>query len=390
MRIAVSGYIGPRKTGIGVVTENILKSLLTMNTNGDDFIIFCNSDTELSLEPNEHLKIIPYFVSKNSSLGNLFWMLFIYPLRCMQIRADLSIIPNVTCLLFKSCPTIVIIHDLIEFKVPKKFSRLRMLYRRLAVPLTARRSNRIVTDSWSSKHDIVNELGIAEEKVDVIYPGVRPDNLRNAGQISAPPTAARIPLPEEYLLYLGTIDHPGKNGIALIKAYERLTPELKERLHVVYAGKPGPGFEHIEQEIQRCGIQDRVTFLGFVSEESLPQLYGNCKVFIFPSRYEGFGLPVVEAMQWGAPVITARNSSLIEAAGDAGILLDADDFDSMAAAIERICRDASYRSDLIARGRQHAARFSWDAGARQWMQLIELFRRPDSKSGHSGNLGRNQ
>jgi glycosyltransferase involved in cell wall biosynthesis len=375
MRIAVSGYIGPRKTGIGVVTENILQSLLSMNTEGDDYVVFCNLDSELLLEPNEHLKIIHYGVSRNSSLGNLVWMLFIYPLRCLQTGANLSIIPNVTCLMLKSCPTIAIIHDLIEFKVPRKFSRLRMIYRRLAVPLTARRSDKIVTVSLSSKRDIVNDLGVPEEKVEVIYPGVRSDTARRAEQISAPSKAAPLKLPQEYLLYLGTIDHPGKNGIALIKVYERLAPDLKERLHIVYAGKPGPGFEHIEQEIQKCGIQDRVMFLGFVAEEYLPQLYGNCKAFIFPSRYEGFGLPVLEAMRWGTPVITARNSSLIEAAGDAGILLNADDFDGMAAAVERICRDASYRSDLIARGQRHASRFSWEAGAGQWRQLIESFRR---------------
>ena len=375
MRIAVSGYIGPRKTGIGVVTENILKSLLSIDAEGDDFVVFCNSDTELSLEPNEHLKIIRYNVSRSSGLGNLFWMLFVYPIRCLQIGADLSIIPNVTCLLLKFCPTIVIIHDLIEFKVPNKFGRLRMIYRHFAVPLTARRSDRIVTDSWSSKRDIVSDLCISDKKVKVIYPGIRPGGALDLEKKSEPQTATRLSIPKDYLLYVGTIDHPGKNGIALIKAYDRLTPDLKDRLYIVYAGKPGPGFRHIEQEIQKCGIEDRAIFLGFVAEECLPRLYANCRVFVFPSRYEGFGLPVLEAMKWGAPVITANNSSLIEAAGDAGILRDADDIDGIAAAIERVCRDESYRRDLIARGKQHAARFSWHAGASQWLHLIDSFRR---------------
>lgn len=379
MKIAVSGYIGPRKTGIGVVTENMLRSLLALNTHGHDFVVFCNRDTELSFEPNDHLEVIYCNVGRNSSMANLLWTLFVYPFRCMRIRADLSIIPNVTCLLFKPCPTIVIIHDLIEFKVPKKFGRLRMLYRRFAVPLTARRSDKIVTDSWSSKRDIVHDFHISDQKVEVIYPGVRSGGALDAPAVSARLAAAGVTLPKEYLLYVGTIDHPGKNGIALVKAYERLSPEWKERLHLVYAGKPGPGFEHIEREIEKLGISDRVTFLGFVAEECLPRLYANCKVFIFPSRYEGFGLPVLEAMKWGAPVITAKNSSLIEAAGDAGILLDADDIDGIAAAIESICRDGSYRSDLITRGKQHAARFSWEAGAGQWMQLIEFYSRPETK-----------
>jgi glycosyltransferase involved in cell wall biosynthesis len=188
--------------------------------------------------------------------------------------------------------------------------------------------------------------------------------------MSTPLPVLKTPVPGEYLLYVGTIDHPGKNGIALVKAYNHLPQELKDCLYVVYAGKPGTGFDNIEREIERSGIKDRVTFLGFVPEDSLAELYANCKVFIFPSLYEGFGLPVLEAMMFGAPVITARNSSLIEAAGEAAILVDADDIEGMARAIERVCRDETYRRRLIALGKEHSAKFSWGTGTNHWMGLI--------------------
>jgi glycosyltransferase involved in cell wall biosynthesis len=149
---------------------------------------------------------------------------------------------------------------------------------------------------------------------------------------------------------------------------------------VVFAGKPGPGFEYIQREVQATCISDRVIFLGFVPDEDLPDLYGKCTVFIFPSRYEGFGLPVIEAMAWGAPVITARNSGLIEAAGNAGLLYDADDIQGMAQAVEKIFNDKLYRQHLIRLGREHALRFSWEENCRQWKEVINSFDWKNRKS----------
>ena len=374
MRIAVSGYIGPKKTGIGVVAEGFLSQLVTNNPEGHNYYVFCNPDTELVLPPDEHLHLVHYKVSRASSIKNLLWTTLIYPMKCREIEAQLSIIPNVTCLVFKACPTIVLIHDLIEFRVPHKFDRVRMFYRHLAVPLTAHRANHIVTDSNASKSDIVHDFLIPPDKVTVIYPAARtsPGHIPFEEQQQLF-EECRTRIPGDYLLYVGTIDHPGKNGIALVKVYSRLSEDLKQRLYVVYAGKPGPGFEHIEQEIKATGIRDRVIFLGYIPDGALPSLYANCRVFMFPSRYEGFGLPVIEAMYYGAPVITASNSSLIEAAGDAGLLFDADDIDGMAQAIERICRDNAYRETLIATGKEHAKRFSWDASLKQWKELINSF-----------------
>ena len=177
-------------------------------------------------------------------------------------------------------------------------------------------------------------------------------------------------IPGDYLLYVGTIDHPGKNGIALVRIFSKLSQQLQRKVYIVYAGKPGPGYAYITQEIESLGIKYRVIFLGYVPDADLPDLYANCKVFIFPSRYEGFGLPVIEAMYYGAPVITANNSSLIEAAGDAGLLFDADDIDGMAMAVEQICRDDDYRMQLILKGREHIKQFSWEKNCRQWKDLI--------------------
>jgi glycosyltransferase involved in cell wall biosynthesis len=365
MRIAVSGYIGPKKTGIGVVAEGFLSQLVMNNPEGHEYYVFCNADSELVLPPDEHLHLVRYNVSRTSSIKNLLWTTLVYPMKCREIEAQLSIIPNVTCLVFKACPTIAIIHDLIEFKVPQKFGRARMLYRHIAVSLTAHRADFIVSASISSRNDIMQVFGISLGKITVIYSGIR--NLNDSGSGTEP---CKYNIPGDYLLYVGTIDHPGKNGIALVKAYSKLPEDLKRQLHIVFAGKPGPGFQYIEQEIETRGLKDRVIFLGFVPDAALPDLYAKCKVFMFPSRYEGFGLPVIEAMSYGAPVITARNSSLIEAAGDAGLLFDADDIEGMARAIEHLCRDSAYRETLIARGREHIKQFSWETNCQQWKEVI--------------------
>lgn len=369
MRIAISGYVGPKKTGIGVVTEEFLSRLFASNPDGYDYFIFVNKDTELEFERNEHVHLIPYSISRASALRNLLWNLIIFPLQCRKLKINLAIIPNVTFLVFKSCPTVVIIHDLIEFKVPKKFGRARMMYRRIAVPITAHRADSIVTDSVSSRQDIVNDFGIAERKVAVIYPGVR--RLPSLQQERDPnEILAQLAIPGDYMLYVGTVDHPGKNGMALLMVYDCLPSELRQKLYVVFAGRPGPGFEKIQAEVERAGVQERVRFLGYVPDDLLPILYANCKVFLFPSRYEGFGLPVIEAMQYGAPVITARNSSLIEAAGDAAMLFDADDVQGMADAVERICRDRDLREGMVQRGKKHISQFSWERNCMQWQTLL--------------------
>lgn len=372
MRIALNGYIGAKKTGIGVVTEEFLSELLKNNEEGHDYYVFCNYDSQLTLPNSRALKLIRYQVSRKSSFLNLLWTIFLFPWYCWWHQVDLSIIPNVTCLIFKACPTIVMIHDLIEFKVPKKFSRLRMIYRHIAVPLTARRADRIVTVSDASKHDIVNDLGIHEEKVTRIYSGLS-SRFKDIINQENPKLNGNSKIPGDYMLYVGTIDHPGKNGIALIKIYVNLPDYLKKKLYVVYAGKPGPGFEYIKNEVEANGITDRVIFLGFVPDEDLPGLYKKCVAFIFPSRYEGFGLPVIEAMAWGAPVITAKNSGLIEAAGDAGLLYDADDIQGMAQGVDKIFNDQEYREQLIRLGEEHAKRFSWDENCRQWKRIINRF-----------------
>jgi glycosyltransferase involved in cell wall biosynthesis len=367
MKIAVNGYIGPKKTGIGVVTEEFLSRLALNNLEAHEYFVFCNYDTELSLPADGNLHIIYYKVSRNSALKNLLWMIFIYPLECWKVQAQISIIPNVTTLVFKVCPTIVIIHDLIEFKVPGKFDWLRMLYRRIAVPVTAYRADSIVTDSASSYNDIIAEFGVRlSSKLRVIYPGMRAIKSLT----SKSDDVQSVKIPGEYLLYVGTVDHPGKNGIALAKIFSQLPQHLQRKMYVVYAGKPGPGYEYITREIESLGIKDRVIFLGYVPEASLPDLYANCKVFIFPSHYEGFGLPVIEAMHYGSPVITAANSSLIESAGDAGLLFDADDIEGMAKAVEHICKDDDYRMNLVSKGREHIKKFSWDENCCQWKELI--------------------
>lgn len=367
MRIAINGYVGPKKTGIGVVAEEFINRLAQNNPESHEYLVFCNHDSELRLQRDKQLRLIYYPVSRKSSLKNLLWTTFIYPFQCWKFGANLSIIPNVTALIFKTCPTIVMIYDLIEFRVSRKFDRLRMLYRRIAVPLTARRADTIVTVSQASQDDIATEFGgHLLPKIKIIYPGVRTINAHRAAQENLEP----LDVPEEYLLYVGTVDHPGKNGIALVRIFSKLPKRLQENLYIVYAGKQGPGYEYILREIEMLRIKDRVIFLGYVPEVSLPDLYAKCKVFIFPSRYEGFGLPVIEAMHYGAPVITARNSSLIEAAGDAGLLFDPDDMNGMAEAVEQICEDPEYRARLIAKGKEHVKNFSWEKNCEQWKDLI--------------------
>jgi glycosyltransferase involved in cell wall biosynthesis len=254
-----------------------------------------------------------------------------------------------------SGPTVVTIYDLSFFRFPRAFNAANRIYLAAVTRAAARRARRILTISEHARQDIVHLLGVPEQRVDVTYPAADERyRVLPTEQVEAFRTAHK--LPNRFMLALGTLE-PRKNLIGLLDAYARLPSEARVPLYV--AGGAGWRFSPIFDTVSRLGLSDHVHFPGFVPEDELPLWYNAARLFAFPSLYEGFGLPVLEAMACGTPVIASDAASLPEVGGKAAVLVPALDTDRLAREMERVLNDPTLHTEMRAAGRIQASRFSW-------------------------------
>jgi len=270
------------------------------------------------------------------------------------------------------------VHDLGYRHFPQAHRPLDRLYLDLSTRWNARAATRVLADSEATKADLIREYGTPAGKIVVVHPG-RDDSLRRVEDRAAiAAVKTKYGISRDYLLHIGTL-HPRKNLACLVEAFATLNSKLKTqnsklKTHnpqLVIAGKKGWLYSEIFSRVKAMGLVDRVVFTGYVAGDDLPALLSGAQLFVFPSLHEGFGLPVVEAMSCGVPVVCSNTSSLPEVAGDAALLVDPLDTQALAAAMARLLTDESLRADLIARGFRQAERFSWPRAARQVMDLIE-------------------
>jgi glycosyltransferase involved in cell wall biosynthesis len=253
-------------------------------------------------------------------------------------------------------PSVVSIYDLSFLRFPGAFKPFNRVYLAASARAAARRARRVLTISEHSRRDIVRLLGVPEHRVQVTYPAAD-ERYRPlpAEQVEAFRTRGR--LPDVFVFAVGTLE-PRKNLVGLLEAYARLA---RPRPPLYVGGGAGWRFSPVFDTVQRLGLQGEVQFLGFVPEKELPLWYNAARLFTFPSLYEGFGLPVLEAMACGTPVITSTASSLPEVAGTAATLVPPDDSARLAQEMQRVLDDPELRREMRAAGRIQASRFSWRA-----------------------------
>jgi glycosyltransferase involved in cell wall biosynthesis len=261
----------------------------------------------------------------------------------------------------------VTIHDLNYLMVPDAHFGLRGLGMRVLVPLAARASHRILADSQATRDDLVARLGVPPGKVDVVALGLG----QPAGAIPTPEAALRerLSLGRRPVALSLSAKRPHKNLEGLLDALARIPAE--RRPVAVLPGYPTPHEAVLRERAARLGVEGDVRFLGWTSPEDVEGLFALAGCFVFPSLYEGFGLPVLEAMARGVPVACSDRSSLPEVAGDAARLFDPSDPASIAAAVEVLLGDPDEAARLVAAGRARAARFTWEATARATLASYE-------------------
>lgn len=252
-------------------------------------------------------------------------------------------------------PTVFTLGDLTFLSHARTHARLNRTFLRLMMPLFLRRASGIIAISASTQRDMEAQYGLLATPSRVIYPGVHSRFHPVKDERLLAQVRARYNLPERFVLYVGTIE-PRKNLPVLIRAFQQAAVES---VKLVIAGKKGWMYEETFAQVQAVGLKDRVIFTGFVVDDDLPVLLSLAELFVFPSQYEGFGLPVLEAMACGTPVITSNLSSLPEVAGEAALLITPTDVAGLADAIRYVMGDAGVRGAMAEKGIAQAARFSW-------------------------------
>ena len=360
MKILINAYVGKKITGIGVNLINIIKNIDNSDTDVN-FVIYANKDNKEILDlTNERVKVKKIPITKYSSLQNLLYNIFIFPFVPIFEKVDIVYYTNFMFIPFSLKPLVVVIHDMIEFKVKQKFSKLRMLYRQITVPRMARISDRIITVSHNSKNDIVEICHIDPNKVEIIYNGTSKKEDRGWS-----------PEEEDYLLYVGTIDYPGKNVMNAVKAFEKYNKKHDDNLKFVICGMFGKDSQVVLDYIEASECKSSIVIKGYLEDYKIAGYYKHARAFIFLSYYEGFGLPILEAQQSGVPVIASNASCFPEIIGDSALIADPDDVDKIALCIEKIKNNDGLREDLIKKGYTNTMRFSWKESSRRTIKVLK-------------------
>ena len=273
---------------------------------------------------------------------------------------------------FAPCPVVTTIHDLSFEHLPETFKRRSRAQLRLTVRRTARKAALILTLSEFSRRDIIETYAVDPERV-IVTPAAAPTHFKPiASETELEKMRERYGIGANYLLSLGSIQ-PRKNLTRLIEAFQGLRKSRPDDQspQLIIAGKRGWLDSGVFHAAQQDGLNDSVKFIGYVPEADLPALYSGALCFVYPSYFEGFGLPVLEAMQCGAPVIAGNQTSLPEVAGDAALLFDPFDTRAVGEAIARVIDHPGYRADLRARGLKRAAEFTWIETARLTLKAYE-------------------
>lgn len=349
-----------RSAGISRYTDRTLASLAPL-LGRDQCAVFVGPGVPDDAPALAGLRVIRTRLPTTRPAVRILWEQLALPLALRRWGADLLHAPAYVAPLAAPCPAVVTFHDLSFFRLPEAFNRPNRLYLQAFSRLAARRARRLIAVSECTRQDLIRLLGVTPDNVDVVHNGVDPSFRpeRDAERIEG--FRREKGLPERFILYLGTLE-PRKNLAGLLRAYaEARRRGLTEPL--VVAGGHGWGAP-VHQLIDALNLNESVILTGFITSAEQPLWYNAAALFAYPSLYEGFGLPAVEAMACGTPVVASDRSSLPEIVGDAGVLADPEDMDALSTALLRVARDDALRQDLIERGLKRALRFTWDQAAR--------------------------
>lgn len=365
-----------RNAGISRFIYTLLDGLAELDS-GQEYTAFMSPEairsalgSPIARAPHLHLmEPVPW--ANGSPLRRIAWERLALPDVLYVLGADVFHAPANVLPARLPCPSVVTVHDLAFMRYPQFLRLSRRLYQRRFTARSVVRATRVVAVSESTKQDVVELLRVPEERIHVIYPGIAADFQ----PVGDPETLARFRakygLPEQYLLYLGTLE-PRKNLLTLVEAYARLRGQMADAPPLVLAGAKGWYYEPLFSRVRALGLERVVVFPGYVARDEQPLWYAGAELFVFPSLYEGFGLPVVEALACGTPTITSNVSSLPEVAGDVARQVDPRNVEALARLLQEVLADGDARERMARAGPAWASQFSIARMARAYATVYDL------------------
>lgn len=352
------------RVGISEYAYQILTKLYELRKKGETehtFVVYLKAKP-LSFLPQEN-EWWKYKVIAPKKM----WTQFALPLNLFVSKSRPDVFLTLTHYIprFSPIPTIVSVMDLSFLHFPQTFKKKDLYQLSRWTRYSVRKAARVITISQSSKNDIIKAYKVLPEKIKVVHLG-----LKDIDMDSSLKSIEKYGVDGKYILFVGTIQ-PRKNISRLIEAYSLLSKKIKEEYKLVIVGKKGWLYEDILKAPEKYGVSEAILFLDYVSDQDLPQFYKNAKVFVLPSLYEGFGLPVLEAMRYDCPVVISNISSLPEAGGEAALYFNPEDVNDIKDKIEMVLTDEKLREKMIEKGRMHHKKFTWEKAARQVLETIE-------------------
>ncbi len=368
MRIAFDATAIPaNRTGAGNYIFNLVQALARIDAQ-NEYYIFAKPDhiDEFGIDqPNFRFQS----VDLSSRPLRLAWEQFGLPFGLKRLGVDVLHSPHYTMPIPKTCKSVVTFCDMTFHLLPDMHSLLKRIFFRRMMRWSARHADRLIAISESTRRDVMRLLNVAPQRILSIPLAASSDYCALPAEHVAE-TCTRYGLtPGTYIYYVGVLE-PRKNVPLLLEAYAALAAEFPD-VPLVIAGKKGWMYDEIFRRVTALGLEQQVRFLGYIPDSDLAPLYNGARVFVYPSRYEGFGLPVLEAMQCGTPVITTNVSSMPEVAEDAALLVAPDDRAGLTSALRRVLTDDTLARDLAQRGRARATNFSWQRCARETLQVYQ-------------------
>ncbi len=376
-------YLIPGRVGGSEIYLRRLLAALAAIDRENEYIIFTNRESrgtfELADNFREHYCPVRALVRPQ----RIIWEQLVLPWLVRRLKLDLIHSPGFVAPLFSSCPSVVTILDLIYRDFPQTFPPLARFWMEFLVAKSARRSSAVITLSEYSRGEIIWEFDIPSGKSRVIYMGVEESRADRLPPAEREELLLRHGIERPYILTVSAT-HPHKNLLRLVEAYSRLETGEKRHQLVIVGVRHNRYHCRLREVVERLELEKDVVLTGWVPEEVKETFYSEARLLVFPSLLEGFGLPVLEAMKRGLPVACSDVPSLKEAAGEGAFLFDPYSTEEIARAIRECLSNEELRGKLIAKGRDHAARFSWEKTARETIELYRWVLEEGKKSGRGG------